>query len=130
MESIRKLPFLSGCLAAVLTGLTSFAAGVDSKAIYVRMAVMMFLFYILGMFVRNTVQSIQKESEIRKKEKAIEEERKLRQQKEEKIAQELEAKKSGAKPAESEKKTEADDSRQSGFEPLTVSRVIKTKVKE
>lgn len=130
MESIRRLPFLSGCLAAVLTGMISFAAGVDKQAIYIRMAVMMLLFYILGVLVRNTLQRIHEESEIRKKEKAIEEERRLRQQREEKLAEELTAGKSGVKTAAGEIKTETDTDRLSGFEPLTVSKVIKTKVNE
>jgi hypothetical protein len=130
MESIRKLPFLSGCLAAVLTGMISFAAGVDKQAIYIRMAVMMLLFYILGMLVRNTLHKIHEESEIRKKEKAIEEERRSKQQREEKLSEELAARKSGVKPAAGEIKTEADADRLSGFEPLTVSKVIKTKVNE
>ena len=45
MGNIRKLPFLSGCAAAVLAGIISFAAGADNQTIYIRMAVMMFLLY-------------------------------------------------------------------------------------
>ncbi|HOQ06604.1 MAG TPA: hypothetical protein PK127_03555 [Clostridiales bacterium] len=83
MGNIRKLPFLSGCSAAILAGIISFAVGVDNRTIYIRMAVMMFLFYGIGVLVKNAVLNTQKEIEEKKKEMEQEEARSKRKQKEE-----------------------------------------------
>ncbi len=131
MDIIRKLPFMSGCLAAILAGIISFAARTDSQTIYFRMAVMMFLFYILGAYVKNTVISIKREAERRKIEREIEEEKKLRQMKEERKAEALAAKLKKIKPMQDhDNDTTTADAQQSDFEPLAVSMAIKTKVKE
>jgi len=82
MGNIQKLPFLSGCTAAILAGMISYAAGAENQTIYIRMAVMMFLFYIIGVLVKNTVLNTKIEIE-GKKELEQEEARKKRKQKDE-----------------------------------------------
>lgn len=66
MERIHKLPFISGCLAAIAAGVASYAAGVESRTIYLRMAVMMLTFFIIGVYVKNTVLSIENEVQVKK----------------------------------------------------------------
>jgi predicted Holliday junction resolvase-like endonuclease len=99
MGDIRKLPFLSGCSAAILAGILSYAAGVGSRTIYIRMAVMMFLFYLIGVLVKNTVLKIRKEQEEKGRERELEEARRRKREKEEKIREAIENRKNAAKGA-------------------------------
>lgn len=132
MERFRKLPFLSGCMAAVLAGITSFAAGADSQTIYIRMAVMMLVFFILGVYIRNTVYTIKRQNLIREKEKELEEEQRLKKIKEEKMAEALAAKKN----AENKAKTvhtinmTAGDAEQDSFEAMNFAQAVRTKANE
>ncbi|NLK86660.1 MAG: hypothetical protein GX279_04110 [Clostridiaceae bacterium] len=129
MERLRRLPFISGCMAAVLAGIISFAAGADSQKIYIRMAVMMLVFFILGTFVRNTIFDVKRQAAIRKREKELEEEQRLKRLKEEKIAEAMAAKKNAAKSAHTIDMA-AGDTEMDGFEPLSIAQAVRTKAKE
>ena len=61
MDRIHRLPFITGGFMAVLTGITSYACGSGNQTTYIRMAVVMVVFYIIGVFIRNTLQSINTE---------------------------------------------------------------------
>ncbi|HOJ80781.1 MAG TPA: hypothetical protein PK767_02365 [Clostridiales bacterium] len=134
MGNIRKLPFLSGCSAAILAGIVSYAEGVENQTIYIRMAVIMFLFYMIGVLVRNTVENAKKEIEEKKKEMEQEEARKRKKQKEEKMKEVLESRKNdvkhddGTEPGTTEEKREHDPNLDEEFRVL--SDVIMTKAKE
>lgn len=129
MERLRRLPFISGCMAAVLAGIISFAAGADSQKIYIRMAVMMLVFFILGTFVRNTIFDVKRQAAIRKREKELEEEQRLKRLKEEKIAEAMAAKKNAAKSTHTIDMA-AGDTEMDGFEPLSIAQAVRTKAKE
>lgn len=120
---------MSGCMAAVLAGIISYAAGADSQTIYIRMAVMMLVFFILGMYVRNTIDAVKRQIAERKREKELEEELRLKKLKEEKIAEALAAKKNAARSAQTIDMT-AGDTGQDGFEPLSFAQAVRTKVNE
>lgn len=135
MGHIRKLPFILGFSAAIVTGIVGYSAGVVDQAIYLRMALMMLLFYILGIFISSTIETIKKEVAIRKIERKNEERLRKKQMKEE----EKEAIAAAASASLRQKAQEdplprkidlaADDSDED-FEPLTVSRAIRTKINE
>jgi flagellar biosynthesis/type III secretory pathway M-ring protein FliF/YscJ len=127
MEHLRRLPFMSGSIAAVLTGIISYAAKADSQTIYIRMAVMMLVFFVLGIYVKNTVCKIKQEADIKKKDQEREEEQRLKKQKEEKTAEALAAKKNASKTAQVIDMTAGDDG-QDDFQPLV--QAVRTKVKE
>ena len=132
MERIHGLPFISGGFMAVLTGIASYAWGSDNKTTYIRMAVVMLVFYILGVYVRNTIVSINVEKEEKR-------ERELQKELEE--AEAAAAAQHAAKHAAQHEAKQhdaglghkvnlvADDSGEE-FTPLTVSQVISTRVKE
>lgn len=128
MDRIHRLPFITGGFMAVLTGITSYACGSDNQTIYIRMAVVMVVFYIIGIFIRNTLQSISNELDEKK-------ERDLLKEKEEAAAAELAelAEKNAVKQNEAGNGQRvnlvADDSGEE-FTPLTVSQVISTQFKE
>jgi len=134
MGNIRKLPFLSGCSAAILAGIISYAEDVENQTIYIRMAVMMFLFYMIGVLVKNTVVNIKKEIEEKKREMEQEEARKRKKQKEEKMKEVLESRESdgmqddGSEPGTAQGKSEHDTDLEEEFRVL--SDVILTKAKE
>ncbi len=132
MERFRRLPFVSGCMAAVLAGIISYIAGADSQTIYIRMAVMMLVFFVLGVYVRNTVYSIKRQNAIREMEKELEEEQRQKKLKEEKIAEAMAAKKNAANMARAAQTIDmtAGDTDQEGFEPLGIAQAIRTKTKE
>lgn len=137
MERIQKLPIIMGCSAAIVAGFAAYLAGVDSQGIYVRMAGMMLVFFIIGVYIRKTVTSINEEVMICKiKEQQEEKERqKLKKQEEKAAANAPELYQSrntfeqeqqiGGQTQQVDLTTEnSDDS----FEPLTVSRAIRTKM--
>jgi regulator of protease activity HflC (stomatin/prohibitin superfamily) len=138
MEGIRKVPFILGCLAAMVTGTVSYAAGAESRTVYMRMAIVMVVFFILGVYIRNTVLALKKEIEKKKDEQEAAEEEKLRQEQE---SQKTAAAKQPAAAADQDAKANqagqqahtldltADDS-EDEFKPLTVSRVVSSKMKE
>ncbi len=132
MERMHRLPFISGCMAAVLAGIISFAAKADNQTIYIRMAVAMLAFFILGVYVRNTIYAIKRQNAIKQKEKELEEEQRQNKLKEEKIAEALAAKKNAehmAKAAQTINMT-AGDANLEGFEPLDLVQAVRTKAKE
>ena len=125
MDDIHKLPFLLGGFMAVVVGIISYISGSVTQTIYIRMAVVMVAFYIVGGFIRNTLNTIKDEL------KQKEEQRLLEEQIEEE-ARRIEASgKASHKVQPDEHKVDlvADDFGED-FTPLTVSRVISSKVKE
>lgn len=131
MGHIQKLPFLAGCSAAIVTGITSYAAGVENQMIYLRMSVMMLVFFILGYYAKNTILSIKSDVQAKEIQRAIEEEHNQRLLKEEQRANAHATK----QPYENQGRNQtsivdlvADDTED--FEPLALSKAIKTKVKE
>ena len=131
MGYIRKLPFRLACSAAIITGIVSYSAGVVDQSIYLRMALMMLLFFILGLYIKNTIRTVRKEVFIREIEKKNEERLRKKQMQEEEKAAAVERIKQQVQQGESGRKIDfvADDS-DDDFEPLTVSRAIRTKIDE
>lgn len=137
MERIAKLPFILGCSAAIVTGSASYMTGIDSQGIYVRMALMMVIFFIIGVYIRRTVNSIENEVALRRiKEQQEERDRQRRQKEEERAAANAARFNPVVQPMEPDQQGNdklnrvdltADDSDEI-FEPLTVSRAIRTKI--
>lgn len=139
MERIMRLPLLLGFLAAVITGAANHVAGVGNQVIYMRMAVMMLVFFLLGIYIRNTVISLRNEVQNRKIERKRREEQELKRQKEEQKAAEYAARFYPGKDEKSQEQSQdevstADQKAFSktgeDFEPLALSKAIKTKVNE
>ena len=140
MERIQKLPFLAGCLAAIVTGMASYAAGVESRMIYLRMAVMMLVFFLIGIYIRNTVLSINDDIENKKREKEFEEaQAQINQNEEQKAATrdnskpQLQAQDNRTDPPTGKKPPKLDlvaDDSDDDFKPFDISNAIKAKVNE
>lgn len=128
MGNIRKLPFLSGCAAAVLAGIISFAAGADKQTIYIRMAVMMFLFYMIGLLVKTTVINTRRELENRKREQELEEAMRRKKLREEKMKEMIESRKNAAKSVVGTEPDTTEDLDLDGFRAL--SGMVLTKEEE
>jgi hypothetical protein len=140
MERIQKLPFLAGCLAAIITGIASYMTGVESRIIYLRMAVMMLVFFLIGIYARNTVLSINED--IEKKKRELEREKELEEvqnqarlkeeQKDNKKPQEHQAGEHQTAPQAYSQPPRldlvVDDS--DDFRPLDISKAVKSKVNE
>lgn len=124
MDRIHRLPFITGGCMAALTGIISYACGSDSQTTYLRMAMVMVLFYIIGVFIRNTVKSINGELEEKKQQELL---------KEQEAAEAEAVAQAAARQHAGDYKPKvnlvADDSDEE-FQPMTVSRVISTKMKE
>lgn len=138
MERIQKLPFLAGSTAAVVTGAASYAAGVESRMIYLRMAVMMLVFFLIGFYIRNTVLSINEDIEKKKREKELEEQQLNRQEEQEAAAkdnkmphEQAQERQTAAQAHQQPQKLDlvADDSNDD-FKPFDISKAIKAKVNE
>ena len=68
MGRIDRIPFISGVLAAIITGAASYVAGGKTSTGYLRMIVMMLVFFIIGMYVRKTIRDIKRELQDKKEE--------------------------------------------------------------
>ena len=77
MGRIHQLPYKAGGLAAIVTGVVSYAAGIETSTIYLRMAIMMLVFFILGLYIRKTVIDIEKEVQEKKEEELRAEENEI-----------------------------------------------------
>lgn len=125
MDRIHKLPFLLGGFMTLLVGLISYGSGSDNKTIYTRMVIFMVVFYLIGIYARNTITAINKELQ----EKKQQEEYDLMKEKEIEAAQNKPEGHNQAKQPEHLLDLIADDS-QDEFTPLSLSDVISNKIKE
>lgn len=135
MERIHKLPFILGCLAAMAVGVTSYIAGAESRTIYLRMAVMMLAFYIIGVIIKNTVLDIEKEVQIKRQEQEKAEVQQLEQhrleQQESASTLNNQTLYQGQSQGQQNYKLDltARDT-EDDFEPLAISKAIRSNVKE
>lgn len=123
MDHIHKLPFITGGFMAVLTGVASYAAGSGNKSTYVRMAVVMVVFYIVGIYIRNTITAINAE-------KAEKEERERLEQEEAAALAAMEQQAAQQKAARGQKVDLVADDSDDGFTPMDVSQAVSAKMKE
>lgn len=142
MNSIQKLPFILGTSAAIVAGFISYLAGVDSQSVYVRMAGMMLLFFLLGVLIRSTINSIKEEVRARKIKEQREEKERLRRKQEAEASAAHAARFSAVQnfaetknqtdelPKQPEQPRKEEENTDDSFEPLTMSKAIRTKISE
>jgi hypothetical protein len=138
MERIHKLPFILGCLAALAVGIANYITDADNQTIFFRMAIVMTIFFILGVFIRNTILSIKDEVREREIERQRDEEQQLRLEREKQRAAEDNSKYQQAytgdnhtQQGQTQHKVDLVAEDTAGeFQPMTVSRVISSKVRE
>lgn len=125
MDYIHKLPFLLGGFMAVIVGIYSYLAGTANQAVYLRMTIALVAFYIVGGYIKNTVvalkEELRKKEEQKAKEEAAEEARRMF---------EAQAADMENQPQQHRVNLVADDDYDEEFTPMTVSRVIASKLKE
>ena len=117
MEYIQRLPFILGAVMAIVVGMLSYSSTADMKQVYLKMAICMIVFYILGVFIKNTVLKINSGIEAKKKKIELEElekERLEEEAKEEQARQEA-AVKQGSKSPKIDIKVDDDE-----FVPLNI----------
>lgn len=74
MEYIQRLPFILGGLAAFTTGLICFFNKTDMQEAYVQMTVALVIFFIIGLYARGVIKTIEDELEVKRiKEKELRE---------------------------------------------------------
>jgi hypothetical protein len=117
-------------MASILAGVISYAAGIDSQTIYIRMAVMMVVFFVLGVYIRNTIYSVARQSAIIKREKKREEDLRLRKLREEKMAEVRASMIGNNLDATSTINMAVGDEKQDAFEPMDLAKAIRTKAEE
>ena len=72
MEKIRKIPFILGIFMALLIGFISELMSVTKQEIYIRMAMGLVVFFVIGLFARNVFIKIIEELEEKKRLEDIE----------------------------------------------------------
>lgn len=75
MDYIRKLPLLMGLTGAILTGLTGYTHQVHNNKNVSNMIIVMVIFYIIGLMVKNTVMDIMETNQRKAQEREAEEKR-------------------------------------------------------
>jgi len=79
MDFVHRLPFMLSAAATIIVGLVSSGRTDGNQNIYLRMAVCMVVFYILGLYLRTVLLSVNDEVKERLEK---EEELKLQQERE------------------------------------------------
>lgn len=74
MDYIRRIPFILGSIMAIITGIISLNCNISIKQVYLRMIISLVLFFIVGVFLRNTISEIEKDIKTKSIEKAKNEE--------------------------------------------------------
>lgn len=117
MEYIQRLPFILGAAMAIVVGMLSYSSTADMKQVYLKMAICMIVFYILGVFIKNTVLKINSDIEAKKKKLKLEELEKERLEEEarEEQARQEAAVKQGSKSPKIDIKVDDDE-----FVPLNI----------
>ena len=136
MWHIHRLPFIFGCSAGIIAGIISYAIGAKNQTIYIRMAVMMIVFYLIGSYFKNTLLTIEKENKRKKAEQERIEEQHLQQQIEEQ--KEAAAKQHLQQPPLNPQQEQSQAKQPSAldliadeeFKPLLMSKAVSTKIKE
>lgn len=126
MNGIHKLPFLLGGFMALISGVISYACGTNSRTTYIRMAVAMVVFYIVGSYIKNTLYTIQAELKEKKEQELLE----AQNAEESQTNQNPLAASSQAAPAGEHRINLVASDSEDGFSPLTISRIIASKSKE
>lgn len=123
MEYLHKLPFLFGAAAAIIVGVICNLISASQQDTYFRMAVSMVIFFVIGLYTRNTIIKIFDEI----KEKKLEEESRLKAEHEAAIIAEEERVKLEAEQKLNGRQIDikVDDDGED-FSPLTVSEYIKS----
>jgi flagellar biosynthesis/type III secretory pathway M-ring protein FliF/YscJ len=120
MEFVHRLPFILGAVMSVIVGIVSFAINTDISDIYIRMAIIMVVFFVLGLYAKNIIEKITSEIQEKKAEQELKELEEQARIEEERIKAEQEAKKHVVDVAVGEDYGE-------DFSPLTVSEYINRK---
>lgn len=126
MEYIQKLPLLLAAGVAVIVGLICNLLKVNQQDTYIRMIVFMVVAFVLGLYIRNSLQKIYDELEMKRieeeKRQALEHEKAKKQQEEEEERKKQEAlqPKTGTQ-IDLKVSDDGED-----FSPMTVSEYIKT----
>lgn len=138
MERIHKLPFILGCLGAIAVGIASYITNSDNQTIFLRMAVIMTIFFILGVYIKNTILSIKDEVIKKEMERLREEELRLQQENEKQHAESNSPRQYQANIGNNQTQSGQTQHKVDlvaedivgEFQPMTVSRVISSKVNE
>ncbi len=128
MEYIQRLPFILGAVVAIVVGMLSYSSTADMKQVYVKMALGMIVFYILGVFIKNTVLKINSDIEEKKRKielERLEKEKQEEEAREEQAREEAAAHKQGNKSSKIDIKVEDDDE----FIPLNLE-MLSDKLKD
>jgi divalent metal cation (Fe/Co/Zn/Cd) transporter len=120
MEYIQRLPFILATLAAVVTGLICYEYAMAPKDAYIKMIISMVIFFLVGIYARNTINKILDEVKSKKEKEEAEILEKQKKEREEKKALEDRNEKAGVHTVDY-KVGDYDE-----FEPLKVSEYIKT----
>ncbi len=66
MEYVQRLPFILATFMAIIIGLISNIYGSGNNETYIRMAICMIIFFIIGMYLKNTIVGIYQDIEAKK----------------------------------------------------------------
>jgi len=133
MKCVHKLPFLMASSAAIITGIVVYADDTGNQTVYLRMAVMMVAFFLIGLYARSTILSINEEMQAKKHQDELAKKQELRLKREEQKVSSTEM------TLDTEKQTQkhqihklnlvAEDTKDD-FEPLVMGKAISSKLKQ
>lgn len=133
MEYLHRLPFIIGAVMAVVIGAYSYNSGIDIQTVYLRMAICLVGFFIIGKYIKNAIIKTMEEIEEKREQEEQEEQEELQrlQELESINREETKAKEKGNQKVNvSQIDYRVDDSSYSvdeseEFSPLTVEKISK-----
>jgi uncharacterized membrane protein YraQ (UPF0718 family) len=125
MEYINKLPFMLGAFMAIVIGIVSYEFHVSQQETYIRMVIGMITFYLIGIFIRNTIAKILDEVTRKKEEmlKEMKEREKLNLEELKKQNENINASKFDFKIDE---RFDNDENFEEDFMPLAVNEILRS----
>jgi len=72
MDILRKLPFILGSIMTIIVGYISSVMKLSNKETYIRMIIVLVVFYIIGIYLRNVLLKIIEEIKLEKDQKELE----------------------------------------------------------
>jgi hypothetical protein len=61
MHFIKKIPYIFSALMTIIVGIISANNSIEQQQTYIRMIVSLIAFFVLGIFIKNTIERIQLE---------------------------------------------------------------------
>ena len=122
MVYIQRLPFILTSTITIIIGLVCYISGVSARDTFIKMIISITAFYLVGLYIRNSIFEIKKQVDEKKKQEELESQKKAEEELENKdnTINEKEDMKADLEAIKNDNGVNSDE-----FTPLKASKVIR-----